>query len=184
MSLVLSEVAALVGGQISGSGDVLITGAAIIRDSKPGDITLADKHKLLNQVTASRASAVLVPRGLHVDQLPSIAVDNVHASFSRIVEHFRPRHEPRERGVSPQAQISETAVVDPSAVVHAGATVGDEVRIGAGSVIHAGVRIMAGCRLGDGVTVFPNVVLYEGTLVGNRVVIHAGAVIGAYGFGV
>ncbi len=182
-NLALGDLATLVNGNLHGDAALTISGAAIIRDAGPGDITLADSPQLAEQLAASRAAAALVPPDFRPAGLPFVAVSDVHSCFARIVSHFRPPRVAAATGVSAAAQVSPTARLEHNVAVHPGAVIGDEVTIGAGSVIHAGVKIMAGCRLGENVVVFPNAVLYENTLVGNRVVIHAGAVLGAYGFG-
>lgn len=182
-SLALGDLAALVGGQLFGDAQIVITGAAIIRDAHAGDITLADRPKLLSQVAQSQASAVLVPPDATPIDRPYVTVSDVHKSFAKIVEHFHPRTATSLLGVSAAAHVSKSAKLGRETVVYPTATVGDDVVIGDRVTIHSGVHILPGCRIGDDVTIFPNAVLYENTVVGQRVVIHAGAVLGAYGFG-
>ena len=183
MSMVLGDIASLVGGQLTGDGSVWITGAAIIRDARAGEITFADNPSFVGQLRSCQASAVLVPPSVQPQGLPYITVENVHASFAKVVECFRPRRQRCEVGISAAAFVSETAKVGSDVAIHPGATIGSEVVIGARSVIYPGVRLLARCRLGQDVTIFPNAVLYEDTVVGDRVTIHAGSVIGAFGFG-
>ncbi|MDA1055168.1 MAG: UDP-3-O-(3-hydroxymyristoyl)glucosamine N-acyltransferase [Planctomycetota bacterium] len=183
MDLALGEIANLVGGQLSGDAGIPISGAAIIRDANVGDITLADKLQLANQLADCRAAAVLVPPDVTPDGVPFVTVTNVHASFAKIVQHFRPHTCNQPYGVSAAAHVSPTAQLGREVVVYPTASIGDDVRVGDGVIIYPGVRILAGSRIGDNVTLFPNVVLYENTVIGNRVIIHAGAVLGAHGFG-
>ena len=183
MDLALGDLANLVGGQLNGDAFIPISGAAIIRDAIAGDITLADKAQLANQLADCRAAAVLVPPDVTPNGLPFVTVSNVHASFAKIVEHFRPRVSNQPNGVSAAAHVSPTAQLGREVVVYPTATIGDDVHVGDRVTIHPGVHILPGSRIGNDVTLFPNVVLYEKTVIGNRVIIHAGAVIGAYGFG-
>jgi UDP-3-O-[3-hydroxymyristoyl] glucosamine N-acyltransferase len=183
MDLVLGDIANLIGGQLCGDAEIPISGAAIIRDADSGDITLADKSQLAKQLSDCRASAVLVPPDVTPDGVPYVTVSNVHASFAKIVQHFRPQADDHSRGVSAAAHISQSAQLGHDVIVHPTATIGDNATIGDGSVIHPGVHVLPGSRIGNNTTLFPNVVLYENTVIGDRVVIHAGAVIGAYGFG-
>lgn len=183
MDLVLGDIANLVGGQLNGDAGIPISGAAIIRDANTGDITLADKPQLASQLAECRAAAVLVPPDVRPDGVPFVTVSNVHDSFAKIVQHFRPHASNRPHGVSAAAHVSPTAQLGREVVVYPTATIGDDVHIGHGAIIHSGVQILPGSRIGDNVTLFPNVVLYENTVIGNRVIIHANVVIGAYGFG-
>ncbi len=183
MQATLAELASLVDGCLVGDGQVVIHGAATLRDAGPGEITLIDGDQRNRGEAGSVAAAAIAPKTYTPQRLPIIEVDDVHAAFAKIVTHFRPVREAKRIGISPLAAISPSATVADHVDVHPMASIGDDAVIGTGSTIHSGVRIMAGCRIGEGVTVFPNVVIYEDTVVGPRCVIHAGAVLGAYGFG-
>jgi UDP-3-O-[3-hydroxymyristoyl] glucosamine N-acyltransferase len=183
MSLTLREIAALVGGTLTGDGHIVITGANIIRDATRGEITFAEGEQALKQLASCSASAVLVAESTATTTLPQIQVPQVHAAFAKIVTHFRPAPRSLRRGLSPAAHISPTARLAEDVEVAAGVTIGDDVEIGAGCTIHSGVVIMSGARIGAGTTIFPNCVLYEHTIVGPECILHAGAILGAYGFG-
>lgn len=183
MAWTLGNLAETVGGKLHGEASRLISGADIIRDVQPGQITLAENEQLAEKLANCAAEAAIVPIGFEPHGVDFIAVENVHAAFAKIVALFRPRREMPEPGVSPSATVSPSAKLGPRVQVHAGATIGDEVLIGRDSIIYPGVHILPGCRVGEGVSIYPNVVLYENTQVGDRVLIHAGAVIGSYGFG-
>jgi UDP-3-O-[3-hydroxymyristoyl] glucosamine N-acyltransferase len=188
MTITLRELAELVDGRLEGDGSLPISGAAIIRDAFPGDITLADHPKLAPQLAASRAAAAIVGLNFIPDNLPYIAVDDVHGSFARVVQAFRTKYA-HDSGIDPTADVDISAIISPTAEIGPGAKigprviVGDDVTIGAGTVLHGGVHVMAGCRIAENCELFPNVVLYDNTILEDRVVIHAGSVIGAYGFG-
>lgn len=183
MIITLREITALIGGRLTGNPDQPITGAAIIRDARPGEITLADKPKLAEKLAACAASAAVVSPGVNPASLAYITVDDVPRAFAKIVAFFRPPRIQRTIGVSPQAIVSPTARVGAGVNVHAGATIGDDVEIAKGCTIHSGVHILAGCKLGADCVLFPGVTLYENTVLGPRCILHACVIIGAYGFG-
>ena len=183
MSRTLQELANLVAGRLIGDGAVAISGAAILRDAQPGDITFADSPSKLLELRRSRASAAVVPTGFEGEGIACVVVDDVHAAFAEMVRLFRPQRMSQSPGISPQAFIAPTARIAPGVSIHPGVRIEDDVEIGPGAVIHSGVRILAGCRIGENVTIFPNAVLYEDTQIGARSIIHANAVLGAYGFG-
>jgi len=183
MQATLGELALLVGGQVVGPEDLVIQGAAPLRDALPGQITMIDSADRARDLAGSKASGVVCPRSFVPEGTPAMLVDDVHEAFSRIVIHFRPLHVPKRIGVSRLAAVSHTAVLGADVDVHPYATVGENVTIGAGSTIHSGAHIMAGSKIGENVTIFPAAVLYENTVVGERSIIHAAAVLGAYGFG-
>jgi UDP-3-O-[3-hydroxymyristoyl] glucosamine N-acyltransferase len=183
MQATLAELATLVAGQLVGDGQLVILGAATVRDAGPGQITLIDQAEKAHLLEECLAVAVVAPRGYVPKGLPAIQVDDVHAAFATIVSHFCPRMQSTRIGISPLACVSPTATIGSDVDIHPFATVGDGVTIGDGSTIHSGVQILAGSRIGANVTIFPNAVLYENTVVGPRCLIHANAVLGAYGFG-
>ena len=183
MKMLLSEIAQLVGGELHGDGDIPIHGAAIIRDAAQGEITLADKRQLADELSNCRASAVVVPPDYAPHGMPFVSVADVQDSFAKIVSQFRPPRIRRATGVSNAAFVSKTASLGSGTVVYPHATIAEDVCIGEQCTIHAGVHLMEGVRIGDHVTIYPNAVLYDNTVVGNRVTLHAGVVLGAFGFG-
>lgn len=183
MQATLAELAALVDGRATGDGDLVIRGAAPLRDAQPGDITLIDNADRGSLLASTKASAAVIPSLLEAPGFPAIRVEDTHRAFALIISRFRPPRAESAIGVSPAATVSSTAILGSGVDVHPQATIGDDVEIGDGSTIHSGVRIMAGSKIGPSVTIFPNAVLYENTVVGPRCIIHAGAVLGAYGFG-
>ena len=183
MSITLQQIAQLVDGTLHGPDELVIIGAATIRDAAPGQITLAEGEKALKQLATCQAAAVIVGKLPAPPELPYIQVDNLHAAFAKVVQHFRPRRAHARGGISPAAHVSPTAQIAANVTIAAGATIGDDVHIERDCVIHSGAVIEAGCRIGAGTTIFANVVLYEDTIIGEQCILHAGAVLGAYGFG-
>ena len=183
MATTLAKLAELVGGSVLGDPETLVGGAAPVHDADSEDITLIDRPENAKQLAGCPAQAVVVPTNFDPGDRAAIAVDDVHAAFTTILLHFRPRREPAPRAIHPSAAISPTAIVEDDVGIGPAATIGDNVLIRSGTTIHAGVHVMAGCQIGRDVTIFPNAVLHEDTLVGDRSIVHACAVIGAYGFG-
>lgn len=183
MQAKLAELAALVGGELLGDGELVIEGAAPLHDAQPGQITLVNGAERSRSFRNCHASAVVAPKGFDPGDRPAILVDDPYRAFAQVVMFFHPPRQARRIGISPLAVVSPTARLGEDVDVYPFATIGDEVVIGPGTTIHAGVHIMAGSQIGPNVTIFPNAVLYENTVVGPRCVIHAGAVLGAHGFG-
>ena len=183
MPVRLEKLAEIVGGTLTGDGNVEIRGAATLRDAGPGEITLADDEKYSDKLMDCRATAAVVPPGIQPEGISFITVDNAREAFAAIVTAFCPTRPRKAAGISPRAIVSSTAQIADGVTISAGCVIGDDVQIGAGSVVHPNVTILDGARIGDKVVLFPGVVIYENSIVGNRVTIHAAAVIGAYGFG-
>ena len=62
MQATLAELAGLVHGRLIGNGDLLIRGAAPLRDAGPGEITLVDGSGKSRQLAKCPAAAVITPR--------------------------------------------------------------------------------------------------------------------------
>ncbi len=179
----LAELASLIGGRPRGDDQTAIHGAAPLYEASSGDITFIDDENKTKLLANSTASAVVVSANLYSGDLPAIEVDDVHAAFTALVLHFRPRRIRPKVGIHASAVVSPTATVGHDVEIHAAAVIDDDVTIGDRVTIHSGTHIMAGCTIGDDVTIFPTAVLYEDTRIGPRTIIHAGAILGANGFG-
>jgi UDP-3-O-[3-hydroxymyristoyl] glucosamine N-acyltransferase len=174
--------AELVDGQLSGDGDLAITGAGAFETATATEITFAAGARYLKQLGNTDAGAVLVPTDFDGDHPGTIRVKNPQAAFARVLAHFHQRRKPVP-GIHPSAVMgSDVAYGDG---FHAGAhvVVGEGCRFGDDVVLHPGVVIGDTVLVGDNVEIFPNVSILDRTRVGSRVIIHAGTVIGSDGFG-
>ena len=183
MQATLAELAALVEGKLVGDGNVVVQGAASLRDAQAGQITLIDGDDKNHLLEACLAAAVIAPKSFAPRNLPAILVDDVHRAFAIVILKFHPQRPTRRTGVSPLASVSPSARIAENVDIYPYATIGDDVVIESGATIHGGVHILVGSRIGRDTTIFPGAVLYEETVVGPRCMIHANAVLGAYGFG-
>ena len=118
MQATLGELALLVGGQVVGPEDLVVQGAAPLRDALPGQITMVDSADRARNLAGSQASAVVCPRSFVPEGMPAILVDDVHQAFSKIVIHFRPPRTSKRIGVSRLAAVSPTAVLGADVDVH------------------------------------------------------------------
>ena len=178
------EIGELVGGELVGDADVLVTGLRSLRIAGPGDATFLARPSFAEFARNSRASVILVARDW-TETLPAtvIRVENPSAAFQRLVELDAPPPVQFPPGIhataviAKDASLGENVSIQPYAVIESGATIGDGTVIGAHVYVGHQSRIGANCML------WPRVVIREHCVIGNRVVIHAGAVIGADGFG-
>ncbi|MDT4967790.1 MAG: UDP-3-O-[3-hydroxymyristoyl] glucosamine N-acyltransferase [Acidobacteriota bacterium] len=180
--MTVSELAAHVGGRVTGDDSVLIRGIASLESAADGEIAFVGEAAMLEIARSSRASCLIVSPGAKVETNSAIEVKNPKLAFALIGKllHARARHDP---GISPTAHVSESANIELTAFVGYGVEIGDESSIGAGTQVHAGAVIGSRVRVGFDCVIHPNVVLYDDVTLGDRVVLHAGVIIGADGFG-
>ncbi|HYH85505.1 MAG TPA: UDP-3-O-(3-hydroxymyristoyl)glucosamine N-acyltransferase [Pyrinomonadaceae bacterium] len=179
----VAELAALVGGRVTGEGETVVTRAASIESACEGDIAFVEDEKAMQRARECRASCVIVPEGARLEGARSvIEVKRPKLAFALVAEVLHAKRR-REASVHPSAsvaagaQLGEGAYVGACAVVCEGATIGEGAQILSGAVVGERVTIGRECVL------HPNVVLYDGVTLGERVVLHAGVVVGADGFG-
>lgn len=181
MSLRLDEIVERLGGQLAGSGDVLVSRVATLDGAGPGDLSFLANPKYRSKLTGTRASAVIVPADA-VAECPTAAIVTArpYLYFARVAQWLHAPLKP-PAGAHPSAVVQsvlpDSASVGAHTHVAAGAIIGDGVVIGANCSIGRNCSIGAGSLLHAGVTV------YEGCVIGARAIIHSGAVIGADGFG-
>jgi len=183
----LSELAASVGGEVVGDGEIEISGVASIEDAALGTITFIASPKYRHLLATTKATALIVPMEGDMGEdtaqgLNLLRVANPYLAFAKILAIFQPPPA-RYDGVHPRAEVHEGAVVGdgvsihPFAVVDEGASIGDRV------VLYPGVYIGRNAVVEDDALLYPNVTVREGCRIGRRVIVHANSVIGSDGFG-
>ncbi len=186
MEITVSELAALVGGQLASGADgsARISGAAAVAEALPGEVTFFGNPRYLPQLRASRATVALVPLAF-AEEVPAICIrcENPTLAFSKAVEKFAPPPVRFPPGVHPTAvigprvQLGAGVSIQPHAVIEEGAS------IGAGTVIGAHGYIGHEAQIGGECLIHPRVTIGSRCKVGNRVILHSGVVLGSDGFG-
>jgi UDP-3-O-[3-hydroxymyristoyl] glucosamine N-acyltransferase len=178
----VSELAAHVGGRLSGDPETQIERVASLESAGAREVAYVEDKKFFEVAGNSKASCLIVPNDEVPDFPCRIEVPQPKLAFAQIAEILHP---PKQR--APE--------IHPSAVIAADAKIGRDVFIGAfvcvgeGSIVGHRTQIRAGAKIGDRVSVGsdcliqPNVFLEDGVTIGDRVILHAGVVIGADGFG-
>jgi len=183
MKFTVAEIAALVGGDVHGDAEVVLTGVNGLEEAGPGDLVFVRDLRYAPLLEQSRASAVLIaaaPDGLRI---PAILVPSPDLAFAQVLQHIETHQIIHPDDIDPAAHFHYDSVIGagvcagPGAVVEAGAV------IGPGVVLYAGVYVGRGARIGADSVLYPNVVVREACTLGERCIVHAGAVIGSDGFG-
>ena len=178
----LKEIASLLNGEILGDHDVEITGVSGVSEAKEGDITFVASKKYEKDISASRASCILVKEPLAGTAIAQLRVANPHLAFAKLLEHFYVAPQ-KPTGISEDAVVAETAAIGKGVSIYPFAYVAAGASIGGGSIIHPYVFIGENTTIGENCILYPHVTLRENVKIGNRVIIHSGTVIGSDGFG-
>ncbi|MBN2105311.1 UDP-3-O-(3-hydroxymyristoyl)glucosamine N-acyltransferase [bacterium] len=184
MSLHLSKIAEIAGGELAGDGTVSIQGVARIEDAKAGDISFLANTKYVKYLENSPVSALIVPKTMVLDtQLPLIRADNPYFAFLKVVAVFYPPEPLIEKGVHKTAVIAETSKVGQDVSIGAYVVIGENCQIGDRCVILPGAVLGHDVVVGEECVIHANVSLREGVRLGKRVILHNGVVLGSDGFG-
>ena len=188
VALTLSELARLVDGDIvRGGPDLLIEGIAALDEAGAAELSFLGNEKYRAQYLATRAGAVIVPRGVTEGPETSalIAADNPSFAFGLAVKHFvAATARVFTPGIHPRAIVDESAKLDPAKVrIHAGAVVMAGAEIGDGSEVGPNTVVGEDVKVGRDCLIYANVTIRERCLIGDRVILQPGVVIGSDGYG-
>lgn len=184
MAYTLAEIAAQLGGQVLGDGNVRIKQVATLEKAQAHHISFLTNRKYQSQLAATQAGALILGAAdADASDKPRIISDNPYAYFARVSALLNPLPQPTvgihpAAHVDPSAHIADTASIAATAVVEAGAVIGSH------SVIAAGCYIGANVVIGEHVRLYPRVTIYHDCVIADRLIAHSGVVIGADGFGI
>ncbi|HEY3297110.1 MAG TPA: UDP-3-O-(3-hydroxymyristoyl)glucosamine N-acyltransferase, partial [Armatimonadota bacterium] len=147
-----------------------------------GDIVFAESPKLLEEASASKASAIISLPEIPDVGRPMILVQNPRLAFAKVLEVFSQMRKP-ETGIHPSSFIGAGTTIGSNPSIGFNVSIGCDVVIGDNVWIYPFVHIGDGAHIGDDCVVHPFVSIYDRASIGNRVIIHGGSVIGADGFG-
>ena len=178
----LKELAALVGGEVVGDGNVLIKGVAPLESAAAGNISFITSPKYAEQIKSSPASAIIIATDIKAEGKNLLVVKNPQLAYAKLLTIFTSRSY-LAKGVDKRAFIGRHPVIGKDVTVYPFAYIGDNVVLGDRTVVHPGAYVGNGCKVGEGVVIYPNASIMESSIIGNRVIIHPGAIIGSDGFG-
>lgn len=181
----LSELAKIVGGQLSESDSVpSITGVAAVHNARSSELTFLSTNKpdSLKKLQNSKAAAAIVPEGTKNVAIPCIYVKNPYLALREALNYFHPYRKPNYE-VHPTAFVSENAVINEGCIVGPKSVIEDGVQIGENCHIGSLVSIGRGCTIGKNTRIASGAAILEDSVIGDYCVIQSNAVIGSDGFG-
>jgi len=183
MALKLKEVAALIGGELVGDGECLVSRVAPIEVAAPGDLAFVSNPKYTPFLQTTKATAIIVAPQFRSLQRNLIVMGNPYLGFAKAVGVLMAEKPPRVPGVHPTAVVAPTAWMGEDVSIGPRVTIEDNAEIANGVTIMAGAYVGRRVYIGEGTRIHPNATLYHGVRIGKRCVIHANVVIGSDGFG-
>lgn len=187
MQVKASLICQLLGGELVGDPEVLVSKPAKIEEGAPGAISFLGNLKYESYIYTCQSSVILVDKNFEPKQpltATLIKVDDVYSSLSILMQHFSDAMQAaQEKVISSQAFVAEGVEVGEGAKIDAFAYVSKGAKIGRNVTIYPHVYIGENVEIADDVTLYSGVKIYRACQLGNRVIIHANTVIGSDGFG-
>lgn len=179
----LGEIAAHLGAELHGDGNLLISGVSGIESAGPDEITFVANPKYAAEARTTRAAAILVePDFPALGNTATLRIRNPYLAFAQVLDLFyaAPSYPP---GVHPTAVIDESAVLGDGAHIGAYAVIGPRVRLGSNAILLPHAVVYEGAHIGDRFFAHAHAIVREFCRIGDDVTLQNGAVIGGDGFG-
>jgi UDP-3-O-[3-hydroxymyristoyl] glucosamine N-acyltransferase len=188
----LSDLAVALDCALEGDGGVEILRVSGIQDAGPGDVTFVANPKYEKLLSATRASAVILKRGIASAGLVGRSVseggcavlraDDPYLAFARAVRLFAPDWRPTG-GVHAHAAVAADAQLGRDVSIGAFVAIDSRASIGDRTVIFPNVTIGRDARIGSDCVIHSNVSVRERVVIGDRVILQNGVVVGGDGYG-
>ncbi len=183
MEMTIGQIAALVGGRVSGSADVTVQAVATSpMAATSSDLALIFEKDLLKRINECQAGAIMVPEGTEADR-PLIIVERPTLAIQRMLSAAGVKRYFPEPGIHPTACVHPTAELAKDVAVGPLVSIGPGSKIGERTVIMANVVIGGEVRIGNDCTIYPGAIVADFVQIGNRVILQQGCSLGADGFG-
>ncbi|VAX38785.1 UDP-3-O-[3-hydroxymyristoyl] glucosamine N-acyltransferase, partial [hydrothermal vent metagenome] len=189
-SITTQVLAQMLGGQLVGKPDLVLSDLGGIDEAGPGALTFIRSADYAHKWAQSNASAALVTRGIDIpghdpDTRALLFVDNADQALVTLLAELSTMAAPPPppAGIHPTAVVDDSATIDPTASIGPLCVIGPKTKIGPDCVLLSGVTLSHGVTIGARCTLHPGVVIYHGCTIGDDCLLHAGVTIGADGFG-
>jgi len=178
----LDALAAQLGCQLVGDGDVEISGVAGMEQASPCEITFLANPKYAHKAKESKAAAIISLAPVREGPAATVISKNPYLDFARALALFYQPPRPKT-GIHATAVIADSARIGPGASIGAYCVIGENVVVGRNAVLHPHVVIYEGAVIGDDFLAHSHVTVREFCRIGNRVVLGNSVVVGGDGFG-
>jgi UDP-3-O-[3-hydroxymyristoyl] glucosamine N-acyltransferase len=182
LALTLKEIADIIGGNVLGDDQVLITGINSLDEASEGEISFFADPRFQDSLIKTKASALLVSKMTDIYEGPQVIVSNPMLSYAKVATLFSSPL-PRFPGVSDKAFVHESSRIGEDVSIYPLVYVGEDTAIGDHVVLFPGVFVGDRVKIGSNTVIYPNVTIMHGCKIGSEVIVHAGTVIGSDGFG-
>lgn len=187
MEFTARQIAELLGGNIEGDPETIVTRLSRIEEATKGSLTFLANPAYTHHLYTSTPSIAIVnesfiPEEKIHDECTVIRVPDAYKAFAHLLEVYNMVSR-NKSGIEQPSFISSTAKHGENIYVGAFAYIGENVEIGVNVKIYPQAYIGDNVKIGNNTTIFSGVKIYSDCEIGNNCTLHSGVVIGADGFG-
>lgn len=187
MQFTAFQVAAIIGGEVTGNPEVKVDKVAKIEEAGEGALSFIANPKYEEYLYSTHASVIIINESFKPEtevKATLIKVKDAYSSFAKLLEKYNEiMSGAGKKGIEQPSFISASATVGKDVYVGALSYIGENVKLADNVKIYPGCYIGDNVTIGEGTMLFAGVKLYNATQIGSNVVLHSGAVIGGDGFG-
>ncbi|NJN25539.1 MAG: UDP-3-O-(3-hydroxymyristoyl)glucosamine N-acyltransferase [Cyclobacteriaceae bacterium] len=186
MEFTISQIAAILRGEIEGNGQEKVKSIGKIEDAQRGSVTFLSNPKYENYIYSTQASAVIVHRDFVATkpvQATLIRVADPYTSFTRLLEEYDKITSYIKVGVEEPSYIAVGTAVGQNVYRGAFSYIGANTTLGNNVKVYPHAYIGDNVAIGDNCIIYSGVKIYANTVMGQNCILHSGVVIGSDGFG-
>ena len=185
MEFSVTDIAALLNGEVEGDGKIRVSNISKIDQSVPGTLSFLSNPAYGKFIYTTTASVVIVNKDFKPEselKCTLIRVDNAYTALAKLLE-FYSKMKPAKVGIEHPSFVSSSATLGDRGYLGAFAYIGEKAIIGSNVKIYPHVYIGDNVTIGDNTILYSGVKVYADCAIGSSCILHSGAVIGADGFG-
>lgn len=185
MEFKVEQIAELLGAEVVGDKEAVITTVCKIEKGFKGGLTFLANPKYTHYIYETEATAAIVNQSFvpeHPVKCTLIKVADSYSAFAKLLD-FYIKSKPVKRGISKHACIAESAQIGENVYIGEFVSIGENVVVGDNTQIFPQVCLGDNAKVGSNTVLNAGVKVYAECVIGSNCIIHAGAVIGADGFG-
>src|SRR5680860_32766 len=184
----IDELNQLLGGELIGNTDLIITEPEHLDTSKENSISFIGNKEYLKKWETSQAKAAIIQKNLVGDTKPGkgrsfIVVNNADLAMAKVLDLFAADSVQLDEGIHKSATVRKSAIIGENSKIGANCYIGNGVQIGVNSVIYPNTTILDEAIIGDHTIIKSGTVISERCIVGNHCILHTNVNIGTDGFG-
>lgn len=183
MSYTLKQLAEKIGASVHGNENCLIDSIATLLNAKEGQIAFLSNVKYRQQLTETKASAVIITEDcLDECQTNALVMTNPYMGYALLAQLLDTTPKTAE-SIHPSAVVDDSAIIGKHVAIGANAIVESDVELSEGVSIGAGCFIGKQAKIGKNTSLWANVSVYHRVEIGENCLVQSNTVIGSDGFG-